>query len=774
MNAPRTGSELAPATGDGAGALDYPINPAAYEWTGRFMRFLRRVLKVNIRLHHEPGQVDGGDIFVFNHFARFETFIPQYLFWEHAGAHCRSIADRALFQSGDRFANFLRAVGAVPNDHPQLLALLAAEVMRGRKIIVFPEGGMVKDRQVLDGAGEYSVYSRSAAQRRKQHSGAAVIAMALEVFKEAVRSAAARGDVARLDEWCDALGLPDRAVLLARAERPTLIVPANITFYPMRVRGNVLQRGVEMFNRGVSPRMREELLVEGNILLKDTDMDIRLGPSLRPAAFWTEHERAVVADRAARLGDLREAFTTYSARIDKRLQANASRLQAERIRDAYMHGIYQLVTINLSHVIAVTIFRLLDEGRDLVQKTVFHRMLYLAVKHLQREAAVHLHRSLRNPERYVGLLGGQCEGLDQFLRTTVHLDLVAVTDTHYRFRSKLRTDHDFDRVRLENPVTVYANEVAPVVPVMRAVAAGMVLEPTIDARAIADYRLDDERLALAWDRQRFDRPEHLAVNALQTQTADPVPFLLHPEGPRRLGVLLVHGFLAGPAEVRGFGEALAARGFTTLGVRLKGHGTSPWDLRSRTWKEWLDSVRHGHDVLSALVDHVCLVGFSTGGSLCLHLAAERPEAIAGVAALATPMRFRNRNMMFVPVVHRANRLVETVRENGVLPFRPNVSEHPDINYAHMPIHALHELGRLVYGLKQRLRHVTCPALVVQGDRDPVVDPASATRLYRALGSADKRLCQVPSTRHGILHENIGDTWAETITFVERCEARLPR
>ncbi len=132
---------------------DMPIHPTTYRWTGRFMRFLRRVLGVNIRLHHDEGQVEDGEIFVFNHFARFETFIPQYLFWEHCGVECRSIADHALFHAGDRFSNFLQSVGAVPNNHPQLLSFLAAEVLRGRKLIVFPEGGMVKDRRVLDGSG---------------------------------------------------------------------------------------------------------------------------------------------------------------------------------------------------------------------------------------------------------------------------------------------------------------------------------------------------------------------------------------------------------------------------------------------------------------------------------------------------------------------------------------------------------------------------------------------------------------------------------------------
>jgi esterase/lipase/1-acyl-sn-glycerol-3-phosphate acyltransferase len=748
--------------------LEYPINPGAYQWTGRFIRLLRRMLKVNIRLHDDGGRIDAGDIFVFNHFARFETFIPQYLFWEHSGVHCRSVADRDLFSGRDRFANYLKAVGAIPNDHPDLLALLAAEVLRGRKLIVFPEGGMVKDRQVLDAGGDYSVYSRSASQRRKHHSGAAVIALALEVFKQAVLHAEDRGDRSRLDSWCNVLGINDHATLLARARRPTLIVPANITFYPLRVRGNPLLHGVEFFNRGISPRMREELLIEGNILLKDTDMDIRLGTPVRAADHWSERDRRVVAIRAAKLGGLQDAFTTRSSRVERRLIANATRLQAERVRDAYMHGMYQLVTVNLSHLVALAIYELMDTGRTEIAAQELHRTLYLAVKKLQRTEGVSLHRSLRNPEAYGELASGRSAGLDEFVRTATHLGLLEQTDTYYRFLPKLLGDHDFDQVRLENPVEVFANEVAPLRPVFAAVADAIREVGQLSDQDFARLQFDDELRSLAWDHAQFDKPRHRAVNRLQTQTAAASPRLEIPGDRRGIGVVLVHGFLASPAEVRGLGDALSAAGIAHHSVRLKGHGTSPWDLRSRTWHDWLASVRRGYRILAPFVDRICLVGFSTGGSLCLHLASEQPAQLAGVAAVSAPMRFRDRNMAFVPFMHRTNRLVERVREHGVLPFRPNHPENPHINYAHMPIRALYELGCLVEDLPKHLAQISHPALVMQGDADPVVDPASAQALYRAIGSPRKKLVMIPSRRHGIVHSDEGGTWSEILAFVEQC------
>ena len=130
-------------------------------------------------------------------------------------------------------------------------------------------------------------------------------------------------------------------------------------------------------------------------------------------------------------------------------------------------------------------------------------------------------------------------------------------------------------------------------------------------------------------------------------------------GPASVGlaVVLVHGFLASPAELREFGDRIAAAGHPVIGVRLKGHGTSPHDLQTRRWEEWLASVRRGYEIIAPFADKVCLVGFSTGGALSLILAAEQPEKLAGVAVASTPLRFRNKNLVFVPFLHGANKLM---------------------------------------------------------------------------------------------------------------------
>ncbi|RME35145.1 MAG: alpha/beta fold hydrolase [Gammaproteobacteria bacterium] len=750
---------------------EFQIHPPTYDWCVRAFTRFRGLLGINVKVHGEEDLLRSGEVFVFNHFARVETFIPQYFIHQASGAYCRAIAAGYLFRRDDVFARFLRRVGAVPHDHPFVLPFLVREVLRGRKVIIFPEGGMVKDRRVMDERGRYSVYSRSARARRKQYTGAARLALALELFRMRVRLAAARGERERLEQWVTELGLADVDALLESASRSTLIVPANITFYPIYLRDNFLRRGVELIRGELSPRANEELLIEGNLLLRDTDMDIRLAPPIDPAAeanWWQRNLHEWVSRRIERpeegLG--LEPLPNWRRRLARRLL----RLEAGRLRDRYMHGIYTSVTVNLSHLASLLILQLMERGEQGVSCDRFRLMLYLAVKRIQHESALHLHRGLRNPSDYGMLPERKNRGLEQFLHSTGLAELLVVEEGRIRFLRRLREEHDFDEIRLKNIIMVYANEVRPLPQVSGVVARAIGEAPSLDPRELARLRFDDELRDLEWHRNYYNQPRFAAINNEETACRDPSPFLLVPERSRPTGVLLIHGLLASPAEIRPFGRKLYGLGYPVMGVRLAGHGTSPWDLRGRRREEWLESVRRGYRILAPFCERVVMVGFSTGAALALLLAAAQPPRLAGVVAVAPALKFRNRNLVFVPLVHGVSRMVRRVSSHeGIMPFRMIDPQHPDINYRHVPLRALHELRRLVSEMRHRLPEVRCPVLILQGDEDSVVDPRGAAIIERHLGSAEKRLVMLPSQRHGILYEDIGGCHQRIIDYLAELE-----
>ena len=746
------------------------LNQQTYDRCARIFEQLRKLLGLEIRMHHERRQIEHGEIFLFNHFARMETFIPQYLIYQDGGHFCRSVAAAEFFARDDRFARLLRELGVVPNNHPQLMALLARDILRGRKIVVFPEGGMVKDRQVIDADGQYRVYSRSAQARRKHHSGAARLAIGLQIFRYAVQYRARRNQHSLLRDWAASLGMGSVDHLLTAAQRPGTLVPANITFYPLRVSDNLLRRGAELISGGLSPRAVDEWVVEGNLLLKATDMDINLGDCQTVEDFCHWYERPLLRYLARQLPDLPSVFDAgfMDAALTRRLAGRGARGAIHRTRDAYMQAIYRGTVVNLSHVASTLVRHQLNEGISAMPVAIFRRALYLAVKRLQAAPGLRLHHGLRDPGSYQPLLGDSPAVLKEFLDSAVTAGLLELREGTLHLQDKLRETHDFDAIRLENPIEVYANEAAPLPAVAEAVRRALAEAVGLTPAAEALARFDDELQALAYDRKQHRGPAQAAINSRETATADPTPFLLQPAQAQALGVVLVHGFLASPAEVRGFAERLAAAGHPVLGVRLKGHGTSPWDLQDRPWHDWLQSVTRGIGIMRALCPRYALIGFSTGGSLSLIAAAAGDPALAGVVAISAPLKFRNKNLRYVPLVHGANKLVSWLTPaEGVLPFRPNEPEHPHINYRNIPLSALYELTRVVAELKAVLPQVRCPVCLIQGDADPVVAPESAALIHERLGSPLKTLHWVPANRHGILYEDIGATRALSFDFLSR-------
>ena len=339
---------------------DYEISAAVYQWSGRVFRVLERMLRLRISLDHQPCSIHHGEIFLFNHFACLETFIPQYLTYRETGAVCRSVAAAEFFVDGSPLSEYLRNVGAVPANHPQLLSFLGEEILRGRKVVIFPEGGMVKDRRVIGTHGGYEVYSRSAGRRRKQHTGAAVLGLTLDAFKSALLEVHRRGDRSRFREWVERLRLKNEDRLLEAVRSPTLIVPAAITFYPIRVGDNLLRQVGELLTRGLSRRMAEELLVEGNILLKDTDMNVRMGAPLAPGRGRDWWARCLLSRLEQEAGPTEDFFRLASGRRlwGRRLLKWTLARRARRLRDRYMESIYAGVTVHLSHLASLLVMAL--------------------------------------------------------------------------------------------------------------------------------------------------------------------------------------------------------------------------------------------------------------------------------------------------------------------------------------------------------------------------------------------------------------------------------
>jgi len=747
----------------------YTIDPDTYHWTYHTMKTLFKVFSLTIRTYGKKSSWLDGDIFLFNHFARFEAFIPQYLIYEKTRCYSRSIATKELF-ADNIFSRYLIELGGMPNDADALMYHVAKDILQKQKLVAFPEGGIVKDRRVIDKQGRYRIYSRSHDERRKLHTGPAVIALAIAIFKQVVRDIHQQENPEILSLWAHELGFDDSQQLLSICKKPTVIIPCNITFYPLRISDNALKNSVQFFVENLHKRLSEELLIEGNFLLKDTDMDIRLGKPIIAEDYWTRMESTIttVFIKNSELA-LKQILNKveHNGEWSNLLFRLSYQRNANKIRDDYMHAIYNNVTINIAHIAATLIMHFVDEGKIHINKRKLHHLIYGTIKELQKNSDLNFHRTLKNPSIYRNLLMTKSETFNQFLKSAYKANLLEASGAYYNFTEHLAAEHDFDSIRYKNPMAVNANEVSSIPQIKESIKTSLAFKFNKELSRFAQMLFEDESLEYHWDLSQFKDEKHQELNQQQHFSENAaLPYLLKPAKHNGQCIVFIHGLLSTPIELKELAEKFVGKGYVAIGCRLKGHGTSPWDLHERTWQDWRQSVRQSIKIAHCYSKEVHLVGFSSGSLLALMAAANHRLKISSVTACSTPVNFKDPLIQLVTATHTANKIIQKISwSEGILPFKDNLPEHPHINYHNIPIAAINQLLRLIDKTTPRLKKLSCPVLFIQGDNDPVVDPSSFAEISKHIPNELLSYQWVSSNRHGILYENTDGCQQKIIDFI---------
>jgi esterase/lipase len=220
----------------------------------------------------------------------------------------------------------------------------------------------------------------------------------------------------------------------------------------------------------------------------------------------------------------------------------------------------------------------------------------------------------------------------------------------------------------------------------------------------------------------------------------------------------MHGYSASPGEVMPLAQALNEQGLTVYAIRLRGHGTSPYDLQQRKWRDWYDSVRRGYAALRTISDIQFAGGMSTGGSLALYLAAQQNQEglqLQGVFAIGAPIKLQSRAVRLAP-------LVKAVRG-----FVSNTSSNPETNYSAHPVQALHQLTQFISTYDTVLSQIDIPVLLIQARGDTTVRPESAQHIYDRLTTPDKSLLWKNIDQHVIVGHDFSEVHNDILAFVHR-------
>ncbi|HTE65471.1 MAG TPA: alpha/beta hydrolase [Candidatus Binatia bacterium] len=236
-------------------------------------------------------------------------------------------------------------------------------------------------------------------------------------------------------------------------------------------------------------------------------------------------------------------------------------------------------------------------------------------------------------------------------------------------------------------------------------------------------------------------------------------------GPRTLvslpGLSLHPGHPTGQARrmaLTGWGPLLDRYTVYRVGRRVRPVGTD--------FQEMANDVIAAIDLIGPPVD---LEGASTGGIIALHVAAVRPDLVRRLVLVASGTtaspflrarldrvsaavragRWRRVNAMIFPIGARSRPLRLVYGALGWLlgPRLAGIPDDPTLMLAELDAWKRVDADHLV-------SHVTCPTLVLAGDRDPVFPLVAARELADKL--PDGKLIAMPRTAHDFPASAIAD------------------
>lgn len=229
----------------------------------------------------------------------------------------------------------------------------------------------------------------------------------------------------------------------------------------------------------------------------------------------------------------------------------------------------------------------------------------------------------------------------------------------------------------------------------------------------------------------------------------------------QVGILMLHGLIGAPAEMRPLGEHLAAHGYTVCGPRLAGHGTRAAELANLRWTDWYASAQLGLDELLVSCSDVVVIGLSMGALLSVRLAVERPE-ISGVVLMAPALE------VTLPVLRWAEPISRLLPEVPRFPAifhglaDPSRSKHI-WSYPVFPTPALSEFYRLQQQTGAWLPQVHQPLLLLHGQLDPTVPPKASRTVFQTVCSTDKEIHLLERSGHTLTVDQEYDRMAALVT-----------
>ncbi len=717
----------------------------AFKYTALALKVLEKILGSKFSVQGIENLPNQPILFVSNHFTRFETFVVPYIIYKNTGRQVRCLADSSLFHG--MLGKFLNSVGAVSTKDSKRDGMILKDLLRAEyDWMIYPEGSMIKSKETRKESGFINYTPGRVGPVR---TGSAVMALKSQLYRDDMNEAYVDHNTKllhRLEKEADLEYDPSFFGI------NTFIVPLSISYYPIRPGDNKIKKMALRVMKKIPSKISEELEIEGNLLL-ESEMNLHFGQPMNLFEY-VKSVRGLVYQVPLIKSETKTNFILKYFKY--------------RLTNDFMDKIYSNLQINFDHIFSAAIHHIPQQEIDIDH---LKRVIYLtAIKIDQRKYRIH--QSIVEHNLFKIFIDEAHKEFDSVFELAKSQNLITEIAGHKIRINKdiLNKKYDFHEIRRENTLQVIANEffllddlnniVAKICKISDVQLRHKVFEEICER----DFQIFDNDYKKFFD-QKFSKDKKVGS-----------PFFLssNPKScakAKKVGVLVCHGYKSAPQEVFELGKFINDFGFKVYGVRLKGHGTAPVNMKHVTWQDWYDSMQRGYAALKNCCSEVVIIGFSTGGLLAL-LSAAHKKNVTGIVAINSALKLLDLRTMLVPGINMWNELLDKLNiSKSKMEYVDDYPENPHINYNRNYLKGVEQLEKLMKECDNNLQNISAPSLIIQAKKDPVVNPVSGKIIFNKISSENKILLEPDFSNHCIVN---GENREEIFDMIKKffCQLNL--
>lgn len=681
------------------------------------IKILDKLLGTKFNIDGIENIKDRPTLFVANHFTRVETALLPYVIYKYCKKQTRSLADASLFKGF--IGDFLTKAGCIATNDPNRNNIIISDLIKGKSDwIIYPEGSMIKNKKIINQAGNQMFITNNGETRIK--TGSAVLALKAALIKHEIQ----RSNDKNLEEF-SYLNIKNKTEL---SNKYLQIVPVNITYYPIRPGTNSIHKIANKFIKDLPSNLSEELQIEGNLLLS-SNINISFLTPIKVNKYIRSHKHLIYNTPLLKNETKRNLLIKYFK---------------IKLTNKFMYQIYSKTKINFDHLFIGSIYYF-QESKIAIRH--LKKIIYYAGFLISKSKECRADKSIGNYNLTSLLSDSKHVSFDDIVKLALKSKIITKDGEYFKINNKkLNQEGDFHSVRLDNTISVIINEFS------------IVVEANKIVKNISKLTEDNIQHNISWQiigknlkEYDVDYDKFYSKKLSKSKSkANPI-FLENKKSD--IGILLCHGYGSSPREVKYLAEFFHKKGYTIYAPRLKGHATSPENIKYVTWQDWYCSLLSGFNILDNCCNKIIPIGFSTGALLSILLTAKKNNnpKITSLISISAALKLKDIKSILVPGVNIWNDILDKFKiAKGKLEYVQNNSENPHINYKYNYLKGVEELGYLMTEVRKNLKKIKVPTLIIHAKNDPIVYFKSSEIIQDKISSNKKKLIAIESDKHVII------------------------